>query len=80
MAEYPNFDCRQHGTQPCYPVCEHIITGTAAVSLIDHPDADPGLILCSQCQRIPRPIKDINGSAPVCTLCAAELGWTTPRQ
>jgi len=56
-------------------VCEHVITGRSSPFHSEEPDDDPGLILCSACNEISRPLENVEGFSPVCVLCAREWGW-----
>lgn len=75
MAHYPNYECAKHGEMACYMACEHVVSAGSAVSCVEEPDQDPGLLLCEACAAITRPLTNVNQFSPVCARCALERGW-----
>jgi hypothetical protein len=41
------------------------------------PDDHPGLVTCNACAQSSRPLRNVEGFAPLCEVCAAEQGWTS---
>jgi hypothetical protein len=76
IAEYPKMACRIHGEQPCFMVCEHVISGAAAPFHMEDPDEHPGLILCAACNEFPRPLKNVERLSPVCVFCVRDRAWS----
>jgi hypothetical protein len=75
MAEDLRMKCRKHGEVEFYVVCDHIVGGEAAVFHLESPDDQPGLIVCTTCNQIEKPLKSIAGFSPICAKCAEEEGW-----
>jgi len=73
-------NCNKHGVVPCYVVCPHVVAGEAVPFAVAHPDENPGLIVCCECDKLARPLKSAVEFAPVCVYCATEQGWTVAAQ
>ena len=47
-------------------ICQHVVLGDDGAFHVEHPDDDPGLIVCRECGEISRPLKNIDTFASVC--------------
>jgi hypothetical protein len=69
--EWPNIFCHEHGIEPAYAACRHVLSGAKPTVLLSPDKSLPGLALCNECENDEE--LDVNDKERVLCVCQSGL-------